>query len=60
MFKNAKSDEIHTWDDIYLLLYDIAQFIQTHNNIPIEKKEFNEGRYFGSLQYTVRILNLNR
>ena len=41
MFTNTKSEEIHTWDDVYGLLYDIAQFIQAHNNIPIEKEELN-------------------
>ena len=41
IFRNTDPEKIHTWDDVYLLIYDIAQFIQAHNNIPVEKKELN-------------------
>jgi len=38
---STKFDKIQTWDDLYLLIYDIMQFIYTQKEQPIEKKEFN-------------------
>ena len=34
-------DKIHTWDDLYLLIYDIMQYIYTQKQQPSDIKEFN-------------------
>jgi len=34
-------DKIHTWDDLYLLVYDMMQYIYTQKQQPSDIKEFN-------------------